>query len=187
MTALRTLRLGPAILGRRVLVTGASGGVGRFAVQLGRLGGAEVTALVGNPNRAASVRATGAHDVVTDVLQLQGRFDLMLASVGGDTLASLLTKLDLDGTLVMFGNSSGQTTAFNVRDICLDAWVRLQGFELFHSPLPFARDLRYLARLVAAGALAPQLASTMPWTDMPAALERLRNREAGGKMARTLA
>ena len=40
LTALRTLRLGPAILGRRVLVTGASGGVGRFAVQIARLGGA---------------------------------------------------------------------------------------------------------------------------------------------------
>jgi hypothetical protein len=45
----------------------------------------------------------------------------------------------------MFGNSSGQTTALNVRDIYLDACVRLQGFELFHQPLPFARDLRYLA------------------------------------------
>ena len=40
LTALRTLRLGPALLGRRVLVTGASGGVGRFAVQIARLGGA---------------------------------------------------------------------------------------------------------------------------------------------------
>jgi NADPH2:quinone reductase len=82
--------------------------------------------------------------------------------------------------------SSGQTTAFNVRDIYLDACVRLQGFEVFRQPRPFARDLRYLGRLVAAGALDPQLASTLPWTDMPAALERLRNREAGGKIAVTL-
>ena len=60
-------------------------------------------------------RPRGAHEVATDVAQL--------------------TKLDPDGTLVMFGNSSGQTTAFNVRDIYLDACVRLQGSELFHQPL----------------------------------------------------
>src|SRR4051812_39463853 len=57
LTALRALRLGPAILGRRVLVTGASGGVGRFAIQLAHLGGAEVTALIsGSSTRAAGLR-----------------------------------------------------------------------------------------------------------------------------------
>ncbi len=183
LTAIRTLRLGPAILGRRVLVTGASGGVGRFAVQVARLGGAHVTALVGSRDRAASVCALGAHDVLMDVSELRGVFDLILESVGGDTLAALLTKIDPDGTLVMFGNSSGQTTTFNARDLYLDAGVPLRGFELFHQPAPFGRDLAYLAGLVAEGALDPQLADELPWTEMPAALRRLGNREVSGKLA----
>ena len=63
VTAPRILRLGPAILGRRVLVTGASGGVGRFAIQLAHLGGAEVTALVsGGSTRAAGLTELGADD-----------------------------------------------------------------------------------------------------------------------------
>ena len=118
LAALRMLRLGPAILGRRVLVTGASGGVGRFAIQLAHLGGAEVTALVSSgSSRAEGVGQLGADEVVSDVGQLDGRFDLILESVGGDTLGRLVTMLDPQGTLVMFGNSSNEPTTFDVRDV----------------------------------------------------------------------
>ena len=142
LTALRILRLGPAILGRRVLVTGASGGVGRFAIQLAHLGGADVTALVSsNSARAAGLRQLGADEVVSDIAQIRGRFDLILESVGGDTLGRLVTMVDPQGTLVMFGNSSNELTTFNVRDVYLDASVRLQVFELFFGGDPFGRDL----------------------------------------------
>lgn len=188
LTALRTLRLGPAILGRRVLVTGASGGVGRFAVQLAHLGGANVTALVSSGSaRAAGLRELGADDVVFDVAQLRGRFDLILESVGGDTLGRLVTMVDPQGTLVMFGNSSNQGTTFNVRDIYLDASIRLQGFELFFGGDPFGRDLADLVRLVAARKLDPQRVGDLPWDQMPAALERLRNRDIAGKICLTIA
>jgi NADPH:quinone reductase-like Zn-dependent oxidoreductase len=187
LTALRTLRLGPAILGRRVLVTGASGGVGRFAIQLAHMGGAEVTALVSSLDRAAGLRGLGADEIVAGVEQLRGRFDLVLESVGGDTLGRLLTMLDPQGTLVTFGNSSDETTTFNTRDLYLDAHIRLQGFELFYGGDPFGRDLAYLVRLVAEGRLDPQLAGELPWEEMPKALELLRNREAAGKLVLTLA
>ena len=115
------------------------GGVGRFAVQLAHLGGANVTALVSSGSaRAAGLRELGADDVVLDVAQLRGRFDLILESVGGDTLGRLVTMVDPQGTLVMFGNSSNQGTTFNVRDIYLDASIRLQGFELFFGGDPSA-------------------------------------------------
>ena len=187
LTALRMLRLGPAILGRRVLVTGASGGVGRFAIQLAHLGGAEVTALVSSSSaRAAGLRELGADEVVSDIAQLRGRFDLILESVGGDTLGRLVTMVDPQGTLVMFGNSSNEPTTFNVRDVYNDALVRLQGFELFFGGDPFGRDLAYLATLVAERKLDPQLAGELPWEQMPEAMERLRNRDVAGKIALTL-
>jgi NADPH:quinone reductase-like Zn-dependent oxidoreductase len=188
LTALRILRLGPAILGRRVLVTGASGGVGRFAIQLAHLGGADVTALVSSASsRVGGLRELGADDIVSDVAQLRGHFDLILESVGGDTLGYLVTMVDPQGTLVMFGNSSNQATTFNVRDIYLDASIRFQGFELFFGGDPFGRDLAYLVRLVAARKLDPQLVGELPWDQMPAALDRLRNRDVAGKMCLTIA
>jgi NADPH:quinone reductase-like Zn-dependent oxidoreductase len=187
LAALRMLRLGPAILGRRVLVTGASGGVGRFAIQLAHLGGAKVTALVSSgSSRAEGVGELGADDVVSDVGRLDGRFDLILESVGGDTLGRLVTMLDPQGTLVMFGNSSNEPTTFDVRDVYNGALVRLQGFELFFGGDPFGRDLGYLASLVADGRLDPQLAGELPWERMPEAMERLRNRGVAGKIALTL-
>ena len=187
LAALRMLRLGQAILGRRVLVTGASGGVGRFAIQLAHLGGADVTALVSSGStRAAGLRELGADDVVSDIGQLRGRFDLILESVGGDTLGRLVSVVDPQGTLVMFGNSSNEPTTFDVRDVYNGALVRLQGFELFFGHDPFGRDLGYLAGLVAHGKLDPQLAAELPWEDMAEAMERLRNRDVAGKVALTL-
>jgi NADPH2:quinone reductase len=187
LAALRMLRLGPAILGRRVLITGASGGVGRFAIQLARLGGAEVTALVSKGSaRSAGLRELGADDVVSDLGKLHGRFDLILESVGGSTLGRLVTMVDPRGTLVMFGNSSDEETTFDVRDVFNDGLVRIQGFELFFGDDPFGRDLHYLAALVAEGKLDPQLAGTLPWEEIEEAMQRLQNRDVAGKMALTL-
>jgi NADPH:quinone reductase len=187
LAALRMLRLGSAILGRRVLITGASGGVGRFAIQLAHLGGAHVTALVSSSSgRAEGLRELGADQVVSDVGQLRGRFDLILESVGGETLGRLVAMVDPQGTLVMFGNSSDEPTTFNVRDVYNGAHVRLQGFELFFGGDPFGRDLAYLVTLVAEGKLDPQLAGEFTWEEMPEAMARLRNREVAGKIALTV-
>ena len=187
LAALRMLRMGPAILGRRILVTGASGGVGRFAIQLAHLGGAEVTALVSNRSaRAEGLRELGADDVVSDIDELRGRFDLILESVGGETLGRLVTRVDPQGTLIMFGNSSDRPTTFNVRDVYNDALVRLQGFELFFGGDPFGRDLEYLTSLVADGKLDSQLVGEMPWEEIIEAMDRLRSRAAPGKIALTL-
>jgi NADPH:quinone reductase len=188
LTALRTLRLGPAILGRRVLVAGAAGGVGRFAIQLAHLGGAEVTAIAGSSERAHGIRELGASEVVTDLADLHGRYDLVLESAGGDSLARLATMVHPDGTLVMFGNSSREPTTFNVSEVYLGGAVRLQGFMIFHGLAadPPGRDLGYLAGLVAEGRLDPHVAGELPWTEMPEALRRLADRTVPGKLVLTL-
>ena len=108
LTALRTLRHGAPLLGKRVLITGAAGGVDHLAVQLAARSGARVTAVAGRPERAAGLRELGATDVAVGIEQAQGRFGLILESAGGASLATALHAVDANGAVVVFGNSSGE-------------------------------------------------------------------------------
>jgi NADPH:quinone reductase len=189
LTALRILRFPPGTLGRRVVVTGAAGGVGRFAVQLAHRGGAHVSAVVGRPERARGLAELGADVVVTDLAQLQPPLDLVLDSVGGESVARLATTLDLDGTLVVFGNSSNQPTTFrDIRDFYLGGYRRLQAFMLFHgfTADPPGRDLAHLAGLATRGLLEVDVDSVMDWTEIGEALRRLEERTVQGKIVLTL-
>jgi NADPH:quinone reductase-like Zn-dependent oxidoreductase len=189
LTALRMLRFPPGTLGRRVVVTGAAGGVGRFAVQLAHAGGAHVSAVVGRPERARGLAELGADAVVTDLSQLQPPLELILDGVGGESLARLATMLDLDGTLVVFGNSSNQPTTFrDVRDFYLGGYRRLQAFTVFHGfqTDPPGRDLGQLAGMVSRGRLQVEVDLLMSWTEMGEALRRLAERSVMGKIVLVL-
>jgi NADPH:quinone reductase-like Zn-dependent oxidoreductase len=83
ITALRTLRAAGPILGKRVLITGASGGVGRAAVQLARRGGAYVIASVGSPGRREGLAELGADEVVVGLDGIDQPVDVVLENVGG--------------------------------------------------------------------------------------------------------
>src|SRR3954465_6493325 len=101
LTALYALELGGrGLLGRRVLVTGAAGGVGRFAVELAKRGGAHVTAVARNPERARGLRELGADEVVHDVTPDGPRFDLVVEGVGGARLTAPIRRLAPLGTVV---------------------------------------------------------------------------------------
>lgn len=186
LTALRTLRLGETGLGDHVLITGASGGVGQFAVQLAARAGAMVTALVSKGTHADAIRAMGAKQVVSNIEQVHDRFDVIIESVGGQVLGRTLSMLDPRGRLVAFGNSSDEPSTFNVRDVYNGALVRILGFELFFDPLPFGRDLAKLLELMVQGALDPHVAAVLPWDEMAVALNRLGNRAVGGKLILTM-
>ena len=110
LTALRTLRHGGALVGRRVLVTGAAGGVGTLAVQIAAASGAHVTAVVGRAERGAGLRELGAAEVVVGIEAAQGRFALILESGGGESLARAIQLVEARGTIVVYGNSSGEPT-----------------------------------------------------------------------------
>lgn len=94
VTALQAVRrLGP-IVGRRVLVTGASGGVGRYAVQLASLAGAHVIASVGGPSRAEGLGGLGAAEIVLGPTGLSEHVYGVLETVGGAQLAEAFYRLE---------------------------------------------------------------------------------------------
>src|SRR6266446_6450603 len=84
LTALRTLRHGAPLLGKRVLITGAAGGVGHLATQIAARSGARVTAVVGSPERGRHL--LGADEIVEGTDKAQGLFALILESAGGSSL-----------------------------------------------------------------------------------------------------
>ncbi|HEX2026938.1 MAG TPA: zinc-binding dehydrogenase [Nitriliruptorales bacterium] len=185
LTAYRALALGGWLVGRRVLVTGASGGVGRIAVQLARVGGAEVTALAGSSRRLTGLDALGA-EVLVEELEPDGEtFDLVLESVGGATLAAALERVAAGGLVVSFGNSAGEATTFSARTLYGRATAaRLYGFLVFEElarTRSGARDLRVLAELVAVGRLDPQVALEVGWGDAERAIQALQDRQVAGK------
>ena len=184
LTALRTLRVPGSILGRRVLVTGASGGVGRFAIQLGSRSGAEVTGLVGRPERAAGLRELGAADVAVGYESLgDRRFDLILESAGGPAFEQAVKVLARWGTLVTFGNSARERSFFLVNDLYQRGGCTVYGFFLFAE---FERagpseDLAFLVREVAARRLDPQVTVERNWREAGQVLAALRDRSLAGK------
>jgi NADPH:quinone reductase-like Zn-dependent oxidoreductase len=183
MTALRALRLGDPLKGKQVLITGASGGVGRFAVELAAGAGAIVTGVAATESRAAGLRDLGATDVVSDAAHLEGRFDLILESSGGSSLEAAVRAVAPGGQIVVFGNSSDSPATLQFSDFRGRAGARIVAFFVYESgePPPFGEDLRLLADLVADGKLHPQIGLERPWTEANSVFEALWARQVNGK------
>ncbi|MFJ8674300.1 zinc-binding dehydrogenase [Streptomyces sp. NPDC093589] len=120
LTALRALRTAGVRPGQRVAITGASGGVGRFAVQLAHLAGAEVYALVGSPARGAGLAALGADHVLTGAEGIDTPVDVVLDNVGGSLLAELLGHIAPDGKVISIGATSGEPTPIQPYQLVLN-------------------------------------------------------------------
>jgi NADPH:quinone reductase-like Zn-dependent oxidoreductase len=186
LTALRALRLGGMLLLKRVLITGASGGVGQFAVQFAALAGAEVSAIA-RTERAQAMRDLGASTVSPSIEELQGTFDVILESVGGSSLSAAARLVGPDGALIFFGNSSREPSSISFADFGGHPRARLLPFHVYESgPPPFAADLELMARLVGSGRLKPLVGYQGSWRNMDAALAALRDRQFAGKAVLTL-
>jgi NADPH2:quinone reductase len=180
-TALNAIRRGGSLLGRRVLVTGASGGVGTFAVQLAELSGARVTA-VARAAEAERLRERGAATVVADVADAPGLYDLILESAGGASLAGAIERVAPDGLVVSLGSSSQEAAPLDFATFMRgheDA--RIQNFASYRQAAHAGADLTVLLDLLATGRLVADVGLEAPWSDIDAALDALRDRRVAGK------
>jgi len=184
ITALRAVRTLGAIVGRRVLVTGASGGVGRFALQLARIAGADVVALTSSEAKRDELREAGASEVVTDLAHLSAPVYAVLEYIGGSTLVDAWNRLIPGGILVSIGGVMGSSATFPPFATALPR-KSLVGMGSGWTPLlpdeTIGADLAYLARLVAARALDPHITWRGPWKQLPDAITLLQNRKISGK------
>jgi NADPH:quinone reductase-like Zn-dependent oxidoreductase len=187
LTALKALDIAGSVLARRVLVTGASGGVGRFAVQLAKLAGAHVTALSTSPARAPALRALGADEVVHELEPGGEEFDAIVEGVGGATLGRALQRVAPRGTVVSFASTDpADPVTFPTRSLFGRAsGARLYGLLLFaelaHSRTG-AHDLGRLAALVAAARLDCSIDREARWGEAAGAIEDLLARRITGKL-----
>jgi NADPH:quinone reductase-like Zn-dependent oxidoreductase len=184
ITALRAVRTAGALVGRRVLITGASGGVGRFAIQLARIAGADVVALTSSEAKREELRAAGASEIVTDLARLSTPVYAVLDYVGGQTLVDAWNRLTPGGILVSIGGAARSAATFPPFATVVprkslvgmgNAWAPILPGETL------GVDLAYLARLVAARTLDPHIAWRGSWKQLPDVIALLQNRKVSGK------
>jgi NADPH:quinone reductase len=179
VTARRALRLLGPLAGRRILVTGASGGVGGFAVQLAAREGAEVIASVGRPERAAGIDSLGAAEVVVGLDGVTPPIDGALDNVGGPTLAAAYALLAPGGTVASVGMASREPTTIDFEQARRRAGdTRIVAFAVGPG---FGPDLAALVELVAAGELDPLVDWRGPWDKVGEAATALLGRTVRGK------
>ena len=179
VTALQALRaLGP-VVGRRVLITGASGGVGRFAVQLAAQAGAHVLAAVGSAARGEGLESLGAAEVVVGLAGITEPVFGVLDNIGGPLLAEAFSLLADGGSVQSIGMASNQPTTIDF-EAERRRFVRKR-LEPFTVRTPFASDLAYLVELLAAGEIDAQIGLRASWHDISEAAEALLDRRVAGK------
>lgn len=177
VTALRAFRRAGVGIGDRLLVSGASGGVGHFAVQLAVQSGVHVIALVGSPERAGRLADLGAAEVVTDLDGL-APVQAALDNVGGEVLSAIAGVLLPGGTAVGIGNASREPSTIDFEAIRVRGGAQLHTFAVGDG---FGPDLALLLDLVAAGRIDVPIGWQGTWDDVDTAVDALLGRKVQGK------
>jgi len=183
VTALRAVRaLGP-VLGRRVLVTGASGGVGRYAVQLARLAGAHVIASVGSSARGIGLDKLGADEVVVGMEGVTELLDGVIDNVGGELIGRAMSQLASGGIIQSVGVASGASSPIDLHMQRLPNGLRAGGrrVEVFVVGSGLGPDLAYLMSLVANNRLDASVGWRGSWERAREGMDALLARSVAGK------
>ena len=192
-TALQALRdTGEIAAGERVLIIGASGGVGLFAVQIAKALGAEVTGVCSTA-KVGLVRSVGADHVIDytaeEVTDSGQRYDLVLDTGGGRTLAGLRRCLAPHGRLVLVGGEGGGRIigAAMTRSLRAVAWSPFMEESLrMVLGTTEADDLQSLTDLVESGKIRPVIDRVYPLSEAATAIRRLHNGGARGNLVITV-
>jgi NADPH:quinone reductase-like Zn-dependent oxidoreductase len=185
-TALQGLRKGRIQRGQRVLINGASGGVGTFAVQIAKTFGTEVTAVCSTQN-VDMVRSIGADHVLDyrkdDFAALGQRYDLILAANGNRSIWDYKRALSADGCYVMSGGSNRQ-----LAEALLFGPLLSMGRQKFGNLLvkPNQADLIVLKELCETGKVRPVIDRRFPLSEVAAAVRYVEDGHARGKVAITV-
>jgi NADPH:quinone reductase len=190
LTAVGINRLARVHAGDRVLITGAAGGVGMFAVQLALEAKATVTGQAGNEQRAAAVRAVGAAALLHpgDGSPVDGEFDAVLDGIGGPMTAALVEATARLGRMVVYGNSADAESSFRIERL-YNKGVTMYGFRVFVNVAPeqAVKDMANLAEQAAAGRLPVQVQATAPLAEAVPLIRDLYDRKVTGKVVITRA
>jgi NADPH:quinone reductase-like Zn-dependent oxidoreductase len=183
LTALRALAIGGLVLGKRVLVTGATGGVGRMAVQLAHASGAHVTALVRDAVASGELMSRLGAAAVTE--HLGDEFDVIIDGVGGATFGLAIEHLCPQGVVVNLATQDDEEMV----SFRAGRFDRARGARIYTLNLPdelashasAAGDLPRLCALAVGGRLDGQVELQCSWRQPEPAIDALLNRRIGGK------
>jgi NADPH:quinone reductase-like Zn-dependent oxidoreductase len=180
LSALRALRSIEPISRRRIMITGASGGVGQLAVRLAARGEAEVIAIA-SPAHHRELLDLGATSVAARPSEIVGPVHAVIDMVGGDFLIEAYRRLeDKGGTLVSVGHAAATPEVFEVGDMQGKTKI-IRGFQLFADVTGFPSDLAFLVGLVTEGELDPRIKWRKSWTEHAEAIDAMVSRRLHGK------
>ena len=198
-TALQAVRdHGRVQPGQRVLINGAAGGVGTFAVQLAKVFGADVTGVC-SPRNVDMLRSIGADHVVDytaeDFTRSNRRYDLIVQLAGHQTVREVRGALAPTGCVVVVGGGVGreqdggggmmELIGLMIKGQLLSRFARQR--ELMFMATIRPTDLSFIARLIEEGRLTPVIDRTYPLADAPEAIRHLETGHARGKVIVTIA
>lgn len=187
LTALYVVQKGGSLLARDALITGASGGVGIFAVQLARLAGAKVTGLTNHVEYESFLRNLGVTNVVVGSdasgAAPYGPYRFIAEGVGGAVLASVLSLLAPAGVCVNYGSPPGVEVSFSPRILFAAPGATLCGFLIFNEVKfePASQGLKRLVDLIAEGRLDPCIQVETSWDQIGDIARQLMDRKFPGK------
>jgi NADPH2:quinone reductase len=189
LTVVRALQIAGSLPGKTMLVTGAAGGVGQFAIQMGHLAGATVTGVSSRRPEWGNLRDLGAGEMVATVEEAAGPFDFILESAGGRSLSTAIECVARGGVIVTIGNSSEEETTFNARTLYAKGGASVYGLLVFHeveTRRVGARDLDRVLSLVRSSRLRSSVTLRRNWTELPALLDEFERRTYSGKAVLTV-